>query len=205
MAVYGISPYSEDDVKQLIGIKTHIGGYFFDAFLRLDHSSKLKITEHPVEEGANIADHAYVEPQVLTIEIGMSDVCTSFVNGQFEQKYTRSVSAFDTLKKLQSDRIPVTVHTRLKTYENMLIETITAPDDYMTLYGLRVTVGLREIIVVKTNTVALPNRTSAMPHKTGETNRGTVQSEPVENTSVFGKALGGVFGTTTKEIELSKR
>ena len=79
--------------SQLIGIKTNIGGFFFDAFLKIDHNSRLKITDHPVEEGANIADHAYVEPQSLTMEVGMSDVCNSLIEGQFQQKYTRSVSA----------------------------------------------------------------------------------------------------------------
>jgi len=190
------------EVSQLIGIKTNIGGYFFDAFLKLDHSSKLKITEHPVEEGANIADHAYVEPQSLTIEIGMSDACTGLVDGQFEQKYTRSVSAFDTLKTLQEQRIPLKVHTRLKTYENMLIETITVPDDYMTLYGLRATIGLREIIVAKTNTVTMPNRTSSAPQKTGETQKGTVQpisgtntkSSSAENKSTLAKGYSLLRG-----------
>ena len=57
----------------------------------------------------------------------------------------------------------------------MLIETITVPDDYKTLYGLRATIGLREIIVARTSTVALPNRTSIAPQKTGETQIGTVQ------------------------------
>ncbi len=182
MAEYNKSPHGQDDVSQLISVKTNISGYFFDAFLKLDHSSKLKITEHPVEEGANIADHAYVEPQSLTMEIGMSDVCTSYVDGQFNQSYTRSVSAFDTLKTLQEKREPLTVHTRLKTYENMLIETITVPDDYMTLNGLRATIGLREIIVAKVKTVAMPNRTSAKPQKTGETKKGTVT--PVNNSVI---------------------
>jgi len=180
MAVYENSPYGDADIPQLIGVKTNIGGYFFDAFLKVDHNSSLRITDHPVEEGANITDHAYVEPKTLTMEIGMSDACISFINGQFTEKYTRSVSAFDVLVNLQEQRIPLKVHTRLKTYENMLIETITVPDDYMTQYGLRATVGLRQIIVVKTETVVIPNRVSKKPHKTGETNRGTVQPIPVQ-------------------------
>lgn len=188
MAIYDNSPHGEADIPQLIGVKTNIGGYFFDAFLKVDHNSSLRITDHPVEEGANITDHAYVEPKTLTMEIGMSDACISFINGQFTEKYTRSVSAFDVLVNLQEQRIPLKVHTRLKTYENMLIETITVPDDYMTQYGLRATVGLRQIIVVKTETVVIPNRVSKKPHKTGETNRGTVQPIPVQQ-SLLDKAF----------------
>ncbi len=183
MASYGVPPYREEDIPQLVGIKTNIEGYFFDAFLKVDHTSKLTITSHPVEEGANIADHAYLEPQTLTMEIGMSDACVSYIFGQFRQKYTRSVSAYDTLLRLQAERTPLTVHTRLKTYKNMLIENITAPDDYTTLFGLRVTVTLTEIITAKTQTVVIENKTSAEPQKTGSTKKGTVQPVPKKNIS----------------------
>jgi len=179
MAVYGDSPFSREDVPELVGIKTSVGGYFFDAYLLIDHESRLTITDHPVEEGANITDHSFVEPESLSMEIGMSDVCSSLVDGQFAQKPSRSVSAFDTLKQLQSDRIPITITTRLKTYKNMLVETITSAEDFKLSHGLRATVMFQEIIVVSTATVALPNRSSAAPHKTGQTNRGTTQ--PVQD------------------------
>ena len=183
MAIYGESPYSEGDVPQLIGVQANVNGYFFDAVLKTDHSSNLKITDHPVEQGAAVTDHAYPEARTLTMEIGMSDVCASYINGQFAQKSSRSVSAYEVLKQLQKSIEPLKVVTRLEVYENMLIETVTSPDDYATMYGLRATIGLREIIVVTTNTVALPNRTSAQPQKTGATNKGTVQPAQVKEPS----------------------
>jgi hypothetical protein len=193
MTVYNTSPFGNDDIAQLVGIKTNVGGFFFDAVLRLDHVRKATITKHPVEDGANISDHAFMEPMTLSMEIGMSDVCASFINGQFAQNSSRSVSAFDVLERLQNEFRPLTVQTRLKTYRNMLIETITAPDDFMTMNGLRVSVGFTEVKTVKTATVAMPNRTSADPHKTGETNRGTVQ--PVEDSrSTIRKGLDWVIG-----------
>lgn len=193
MAIYGQSPYSENDIPQLVGVYTNLDGYFFDAILKVDHSSKIKMTEHPVEQGAAITDHAYVEPRSLTLEIGMSDVCTSFVDGQFMQKSSRSISAYEALKQLQVSKIPLKVYTRLDVYENMLIETITSPDDYTTMFGLRATIGLREIIVVTTNTVSLPNRTSGAPQKTGSTNKGTVQPVQVKepNKSLLKIMTGG--------------
>ena len=63
----------------------------------------------------------------------------------------------------------------------MLIENITAPDDYTTLFGLRVTVTLTEIITAKTQTVVIENKTSAEPQKTGTTKKGTVQSITKKN------------------------
>lgn len=177
MAVYENSPFGQGSIKQLIGCKTNIGGFFFDAYLRLDHTRKTKITQHPVETGAAITDHAYIEPAELIIEVGMSDACTSFVQGQFNQKYTRSVSAIDTLWKLQEQRIPMDVLTRLKLYKNMLIEVISVPDDWQTLNGLRATVTLREIIVVGVKTVEMNSKASSSksPQKTAATNKGTQQ------------------------------
>lgn len=177
MAVYENSPFGQGSIKQLIGCKTNIGGFFFDAYLRLDHTRKTKITQHPVETGAAITDHAYIEPAELIIEVGMSDACISFIQGQFNQKYTRSVSAIDTLWKLQEQRIPMDVLTRLKLYKNMLIEVISVPDDWQTLNGLRATVTLREIIVVGVKTVEMNSKASSSksPQKTAATNKGTQQ------------------------------
>jgi len=195
MANYNNSPFGREDIPQLIGIKTNIAGYFFDAYLKLDHERRLTITEHPVEEGASITDHAFMEPKGLSVEVGMSDVCTSFIDGQFTERFSRSVSAFSVLERLQADRIPLSIHTKLATYHNMLIENITSPDDYTTVHGLKATVFFREIIVVSTDTVTLPNRTSTMPQKTGNTNRGAVQPEADDRSTIrraFDSLGGGI-------------
>lgn len=58
----------------------------------------------------------------------------------------RSAKAWEALKAMQLARTPITVETRLQTYSNMLIEELSAPDDYTTLHALKCTVRLREII-----------------------------------------------------------
>ena len=177
-----------------------VNGYFFDAIFKIDHEKSLTITEHPVEEGASITDHSYVNPNRVSLDIGMSDVHYSLVDGQFEQGFSRSISAFDTLQQLLENRIPCTIKTKLKTYHNMLLETLVDPDDYTTQHGLRATAFFREIIVVSTSTAILPNRTSAAPHKTGETNRGAAQPHTDNRSTIrkgadalnpFGRNRGG--------------
>lgn len=177
------------DLSQLVLVKSNIGGYFFDAILRTEHTSTLKITSHPVQTGANITDHSYVEPAVLTMEIGMSDAMDSLVKDQFTGRYTKSVSAYQALLDLQQSRIPVSVLTRLRQYENMLIEEINVPDDFKTLYGLRCTVTLREIFVVEVSKTTV----SARPQSSGTTNRGEVQAVEDPGTGLYNieKAVGG--------------
>jgi hypothetical protein len=175
-----------NDVKTLVLVKTNIGGWFFDAFIRLDHVSKLKITEHPVQTGASITDHAYLEPKELTIEVGMSDAAKSLVSGQFSSDRSRSVTAYKVLRELQDQRIPVQVLTRLGIYQNMMVESISVPDDYMSLYGLKASVVMREILVSTVKTVKI----SARPQISGSTNRGTVGSVKQNESILYQWGLG---------------
>lgn len=179
-------------IKDLVLVKTNIGSFFFDAFIRIDHSSKLKITEHPVESGSVVADHAYMEPRELTFEIGMSDVMTSLVPGQFSGGWSRSVTAYETLLRLQQTRTPLFVHTRLGSYQNMLIAAISVPDDKNTLYGLKCSVTLRELIVTETQIVPV----SASPQITNSSANGQVVPQSVNESILFQL---GLFGTGKNE------
>lgn len=174
MTVNPILDLSADNIKSLVYTKTNIGGWFFDAYLKMTHTSRLTITDQPVQTGAALTDHAYLEPRELSMDIGMSNVAKSFVDGQFTGGYSRSVTAYEVLKQLQALRVPVQVHTRLGLYENMLVEVLSAPDDYTTLYGLQCTVTFREIMVAQVKTV----KVSARPLVTGSANGG--QPQPVQ-------------------------
>lgn len=180
------------DLSQLVLVKTNIAGFFFDAVIREEHTSSLKITSHPVQTGANITDHSFVEPKVLTMEILVSDALDSLMVGQFDGDNTKSVNAYRALLDLQESRIPVSVLTRLALYDNMLIENITAPDDSKSRNGLRCTVTLREIFVVD----VAKTKVSARPHDTEYTNRGHLQAEPADP---------GTFGYQIENGHLMKK
>ena len=177
------------DVTQLVLIKSNIGGMFFDAVFHEETVSSLKITDHPVQNGSNIVDHSYVQPTTITMDIGVSDSMSSIIPGQFTGWYTKSVSAYQMLLTLQQSRIPLEVHTRLNHYYNMLIEQITAPDDYKTQHGLKCSVQLKEIFVVEVATTT----TSARSQTTGSSSGGTAQ--PTEATgSVLAEAAKAAGG-----------
>ena len=73
----------------------------------------------------------------------------------------RSTAAWKSLRAMQLSRVPITVETRLQTYNNMLIEELSAPDDVNTLHALRCTVRLREIIFASVAETAVSTRASA--------------------------------------------
>ena len=159
------------DPLQMVLVKSNIGGLFFDAIMSTETEETLTITSHPVQNGANVSDHAYREPTRITMEVFMSDVMQARYPGQFNEFLGKSVSAYRRLLDLQRARIPFTVQTRLGCYQNMLIESIAAPDDVSTKDGLRCTVSMREVLVATVATV----KVSAREWTTGSTKRGPVE------------------------------
>lgn len=49
-----------------------IGLIIPDVVISEKHSDVLEITEHPTENGAPVADHAYKRPSELTMDVGFS-------------------------------------------------------------------------------------------------------------------------------------
>jgi len=179
--------------KNLVYLKTNksnIGGLFFDAVFHEETVNSIKITDHPVQNGNNIVDNSYIQPTTLTMDIGVSDSMGSILDGQFSGSYTKSVSAYQMLLALQQSRIPIEVHTRLNHYYNMLIEQITAPDDYKTLHGLKCSVQMKEIFVVEVSTTTV----SARAQTSGSSSGGTAQ--PTEATgSILAEASEAATGS----------
>lgn len=140
-------------VQQLLMVKTNLGGYFFDAVFSVDTEHSLTITQHPVQTGANISDHAFVNPIRMTMQVGVSD-CMAYRSGADYggDGGTKSVQAYRLLCKLQELRTPMQVVTRLNTYQNMLIESIEVNDDVSTLCALKATVNLVQVLVVNVGT-----------------------------------------------------
>lgn len=149
-----------------------IGGLMFDAVIKTDHSSKVTATSHPVEGGANITDHAFVEPAEVTIEIGMTDCNGVGVSDKM----------FSALQSLQNSRRPISIQTRFKRYSNMLIMSMSVPDDYTTMNALKAVLMCKEILIVGTATVAIT--ASGQGQKTGSTNKGTVQAQSASGKTV---------------------
>lgn len=75
---------------------------------------------------------------------------------------SRSVNAFNRLAELKVLGMPLTCVTRLHTYNNMIITSITTDDTNETKYGLRATVTLREIISPELQKVQV--NSTVMPH-----------------------------------------
>lgn len=172
---------------------TSIGGLVFDAVIKTDHTSKVTATSHPVESGASISDHAFVEPAEISIEVAVSD---SEINKGTFGSGNRSLKAFSELMKLQKSRQLLTVVTRFRTYRNMLILSVSVPDDYTVMNAFKASLMLREIPIVSTSRVSVTARStsgSGQSQKSGSTNAGTVQASSPKQ-SVLKQASSALKG-----------
>lgn len=142
-------------LEAMLYCKTNIAGYFFDGFMDIDVASELEVTENPVETGTAIADHSYVKPTEVTMQVIMSDVHQSLVPGQFAGGWSRSVTAYKILKEIQTKRIPIAVLCRLGLFENMVIRRLQANDTADTYQALSATVTLVELPIARIKTVEI--------------------------------------------------
>jgi hypothetical protein len=151
--------------------------YVFDAVIRTEHQQRITKTEHPVQTGANVADHAIIEAARVVLEIGMSDAMDSFTTGQWTGSHAKSVNAYQTLLSLAKARQPLTVTTRLNVYTNMVLTGISVPDTVETRFALKASVTFEELF---TGTIT-SQQVSSRPDLTGSTNLGTKQALPVSS------------------------
>jgi hypothetical protein len=103
------------------------------------HHDELITTDHPVEIGAAITDHAFKRPAELEMRVGFSN-STAQAEG-----YVQAV--YQALLDLQSSRIPFNVSTGKRLYSNMLIRNISVTTTQETEFVLAVTVDMKEILL----------------------------------------------------------
>jgi hypothetical protein len=155
--------------------------YVFDAVLVAAHRQEVVVTKYPVQTGANISYHAYIMPAQVVLEIGMSDAMDAFVAGVWTGAATKSASAFKVLSQLKNTRQPLTLSTRLYTYSNMVITSVTAEETSKTISSLRARVTFEEVFVA--NAGATTTGGSARPQDTQSTPQGTVTGQSVDTTT----------------------
>lgn len=150
-----------------------IGPVPVDVIIRENHESSLGITTNPIETGANVTDHAYIEPKRLALE---------FVD-------KGAALTYGALVRFQESRVPVTVVSGLFVYRNMLIANLTAERDEVTSRIVAGAAQLQEVILVSTSSTGGRAGDAATADRTaGTVARG---DQPTRDATV---PLAGAFG-----------
>jgi hypothetical protein len=103
----------------------------------------LRITDHPVETGTAVSDHAFNMPFELIMRCGFSD------SKRKTPGYTFTV--YNALLALQAKRAPFAVTTPQRHFKDMLISSITKTQDETLSHGAMLTVAMRRVIITGTS------------------------------------------------------
>lgn len=174
---------SQSPSPVLIRPRRSLGELFPDVVVEESHEDALQVTEHPVEQGASINDHAYRSPAVVTIRGGVSDA------REAEGGERPSVDFYDKLLELQRAREPFEIITGKRAYSNMLLTRLSVITDVDSETVLAFTAECREVIVVRVGVVAVPRSRQRNAAKTGGT-RDQGQQQPRKRQSMLQGALG---------------
>ena len=182
--------------------------YVFDAVMELDHDQQLRMTEHPVQTGADISSHAYLMPATLSMTVLMSDSVDQYASSGLASKTlsaitgattaakatpwtgnpSKSVSAYQQMIAIQATRAPLIISTRLRSYTNMMITSIQAPENYKTYGGAQMRITFGQI-----RTASISNSQPVVSARTQDT----------ESTPLGSVTPTAVPATTTKQFNIN--
>jgi hypothetical protein len=130
-----------------------IGGIVAECTIEETGEDDLQITEHSVEQGAPIADHAFKRPSLVTIRAGWSR--------QHSYDLSAETGVYGLLLSWQAALMPFDVFTGKRHYVNMLIERLSVTTDQHSEYALFATLSCHQVILVTTEETTVPGVSSS--------------------------------------------
>lgn len=152
----------------------------FDCVTSEKHEGTNTITEHTVESGSPLTDHSRANPRRLSIEAivtqtpldapplsgtGDSNNVTASIQQEttakanvitFSQPFDRIHDVIAALDSLRIDAVPVTISTKHRTYDEVLIQGVTEPREVDDGDSLRFSIEIQEIRIAESRTVDSP-------------------------------------------------
>lgn len=163
-----------------------------DATISESHNFAQTVTEHPVEKGAAISDHARPKPRTLRLEgmvsntpiltttRGPIDLVESAIRsaGGETTRGTRVATAYAALLSLEGRICDVT--TELQRYTDVVLETLEVPRNAQLGDVLRFSATFKAIITAQSETVRV-----SVPHGNGAKNKGQQPTSETKRTSIL--------------------
>lgn len=184
----------------MIAISRAIGPVPVDIVVKETVTSELKITQQPVEFGANITDHAYIMPKRIVMECVIGGSLDRRGNGRLEM-----MAGWQAMKALQETRQPFTLVSGLDVHRDILIEKLEAERDQDFSSVLKFTATCLQVIIVGTayvqgQTQAPANGQARQLGQTGSATPG-VEAQRATGDTVRGDAAVRTVPTTPTTAE----
>lgn len=161
-------------VNLLFPTGRQIGSIKVNVIIQESTNDTLTVTKQPVQQGASIADHSYLEPTTLTMQILQANNLVTQVS---------LAKIYNDFLTLQSSGKTIQVMTPKRTYSSMMITSIGCTTDKKTENVLSLTVQFQQVIIVPVVATSVSPSSQATPQKT--------QATPSTGQSVLSKIFGG--------------
>lgn len=160
--------------------KAQISAMKLDASVKESHEFTAEVTENEIEDGSIISDHIRLKNPSITIEgfisdapvkiLGLAPSTDDFLGaardfesgdkGAFEglvkAEKKGPKDAWIYLEQLMKARTPFSIVTSLRRYENVVLTKLSAPRSVENGRSLAFSAELKQITIVKTQTVKIP-------------------------------------------------
>lgn len=156
----------------LIKPRRQIGPFVAQVTVEEKAEDDLEITDHPVEQGAAITDHAYKRPASLIVRASWSNspsvaglgsgivaglqATSTGIQAQLSGSAVNQINdIYEKFLQLQVARTPFDVYTAKRLYKNMLIKGLSQTTDEKSENSLNLVIQLRQVIIVQTQVVSI--------------------------------------------------
>ncbi len=173
----------------------------FDASISERFSRRKDITQHPVEAGADVSDHARTLPTEITIHGWVSEdpivvlasvnATPSVAGGSIN---ARVDNAWKELNRIMDQESFVKVISGLDTFDNMLLKSIDVVRDKDSGRILDATIALQQVTIATTDVIEVPTPRpepgQGSSNRSPKTNKGKQVAKPTErNASLIFQAI----------------
>ena len=154
------------------------------------HMDRMAICTHPIEQGAEITDHAFKHPAEVYLQLGWSNspsilgiqsVASLIENSNLSGSGLEQITAiYEQLLNLQINRAIFTIYTGKRKYTNMMCKFLATETDFKTANSLPISMECQEVILVNTRTVAFQASQVSNPSQNASpVESGTLTTTPI--------------------------
>lgn len=146
------------------------------------HSDEVTVTQHPVDTGANISDHAFRQPATVVCTFGwssssrlintaMSGASLSEIGSMLKAKDSVA-DIYQKLLELKDSRTPIKLSTAKRVYPSVIITRVTTTTTVDSENAAIIEVTFQEILVAQAKTVTLASVQQQNPSRTASVKAG---------------------------------
>ena len=165
------------------------------------HKRQTNVTEHTLEDGSMVSDHAILEPIRLSLEYHGPNMFTvdETLPARFQrQTQYQTISAYDTLNEIWRQREPFSIVTEHEVYDNMLIESLTELHEAPNRGAVNFSIELKQINYATIQRGSVPESQLADGvNKSGATQVETGAGQPIPLTTQSSTIQGRAFQALT--------